>query len=117
MGLQRERPPDAADRALAHPAPPCHQTRAPVRGLAWRRFQSQREHSLHVGIADFPWGTGATFLARRPAPGAPVAQEPARISVCAPTVPRFAAPRSSKPTPVSAVPCASASPFYVRCAP
>jgi len=43
--------------------------------------------------------------------------QPVDGPICAPTVPRFAAPRSSKPTPVSAVPCVSASPFYVRCAP
>jgi hypothetical protein len=59
MRLQREGPPHARDRGLAHAGRFGHRPRAPVRRVAWRRLQRHRDYALDVRVAD---------LSRRPRP-------------------------------------------------
>src|SRR6478752_3982215 len=46
MRLERERPPDPADRALAHPGRSCHRTRRPMRRVGRLLFERLHDHPL-----------------------------------------------------------------------
>jgi hypothetical protein len=62
MGLQRKGLPSPADRTLTHPAPPGQRARAPVRGIARRGFQCQRQHPFHLSVAYPPRSSGARLI-------------------------------------------------------
>ena len=52
MRLQRERPPDPADRALAHPGRGRHRPRRPVRRVRRLLLERLHDHPLDVLVAD-----------------------------------------------------------------
>src|SRR5438034_6104624 len=52
MRLERERPPDSADRALAHPGRGRHRTRRPVRRVRRLLLERLDDHALNVDVAD-----------------------------------------------------------------
>ena len=62
VGLQGERPPDAADRRRTHPAQAGHRACTPVRGVAGHRFQGGGHHALHVRVRHRPRRAGASFI-------------------------------------------------------
>jgi hypothetical protein len=62
MRLQSEGAPDPTDRALAQTALARHRTGAPVRRIARRRLQGQRDHALHRGIGDDPRCPGPRLI-------------------------------------------------------
>jgi len=75
MRLERERPPDPADRALAHPGRRRHRARRPMRGIRRLLLERLHDHPLHVGVADQtrltrPWLVMQPIQAapRKPAP-------------------------------------------------
>src|SRR5437763_3042478 len=52
MRLEREGPPDPADRALAHPGRGRHRPRRPMRRVGRLLLECLDDHPLHVVVAD-----------------------------------------------------------------
>ena len=72
MGLQREGPPDPANRRLREPARLRHRSRAPMGGLLRRALQCHRNHPFHVSIGDLSGSTGPRLIQQ---PVEPLLQE------------------------------------------
>ena len=76
--LQREGPPDAADRGLTQARFRGHRSRTPVRGVPGCRLEGLRHHRLDLRVPNTPWGSGARLIkepvqATRDEPGPPLA--------------------------------------------
>ena len=99
MRLQPERPPDPADRALAHPGRGRHRARRPVRRVRRLLLERLHDHPLDVLVADRA-RLARPRLVMQPIEAAP--REPAPplarpSSRCSPTRPR--SPYSTGPPP------------------
>ena len=125
MRLEPERPPDPADRALAHPGRGRHRPRRPMRRVARLLLQRLHDHPLDVLVADRARLARPRLVMqpveaapREPAP--PLADRRARYSPARPRSPCSSAPPppptrsgSETPTPASssaAEPTAQAPP-------
>ena len=76
--LQAERPPDAADRAVAQPGPLRQGAGAPMRGIVGGGFQRDGQHLLYVVIGHRARPSAAGLIAQTvqsagPEPGSPLA--------------------------------------------
>jgi len=69
--LQPERPPDAADRRLAHPGRGRHRPRRPVRRVRGLLLERLHDHPLDLGIGDRARLAGPRLIVQtvEPAPG------------------------------------------------
>ena len=62
VGLQGERPPDAADRRRTQPAHAGHRACTPVCGVAGHRFQGGGHDALHIRVRHRTRRAGAGFI-------------------------------------------------------
>ena len=62
MRLKRKRSPNARDRRLGQTGGFGHRPRAPVRGMRWRAFEGERNHSFDILIGHLSWRPGPRFV-------------------------------------------------------